>query len=208
MARFQERLHRYLNPRTLRVLITIGVIYFARFGITGCSPYPIYTSSNFIPPPRPQPAQVDSRDHEPDPDVAGFRVDSAVDQDAPEPTVDPVIFSRIVRDYLGVPYKLGGNDHNGIDCSYLVHALYRDYDGRRLPTLTRDLIRVGERVPADRLAVGDLVFFSFNGNNVSHVGVYLGDNRFVHASESRGVIISSLRESIYRERYVGARRLK
>lgn len=208
MARLQERLHRYLNPQTIRVLITVGVIYFARFGITGCSPYPMYTTGDITYPSRPQPAQVDTKDHEPDSDITGNRFDSAVEEDAPEPTVDPVIFSRIVRDYLGVPYKLGGSDRNGIDCSYLVHALYRDYDGRRLPTLTRDLIRVGGRVPADELAVGDLVFFSFNGNNVSHVGVYLGDNRFVHASESRGVIISSLRESVYRERYVGARRVK
>ncbi|MBD3299652.1 MAG: glycoside hydrolase [candidate division Zixibacteria bacterium] len=208
MARLRQLLHWGSTPHARHVLITIAIIYLARFGITGCSPYPIYTSGDVSYPPRQQPAQVDVKDHEPDSDVTGNHFESSAEGTTPASSVDPVIFSRIVRDYLGTPYKLGGTDEDGIDCSYLVHSLYRDYDGRHLPTLTRDLVRVGHRVSADELAVGDLVFFSFNGNNVSHVGIYLGDNRFVHASESRGVIISSLRESVYRDRYVGARRLR
>lgn len=188
-----------------RALGIIGVIYFTRFLILGCSPYPVYNHSGGPPPNDTRVVSIDLGDKD-DSDNVRFE-DEPINQPA-ESRIDPVIFSRVVKDYLGMPYKLGGDGTDGIDCSYLVTSIYRDYDGQRLPPNTRDLIRTGQRVPADRLEVGDLIFFSFNGASVSHVGIYLGDGKFVHASESRGVIISSFREQVYQDHYVGARRVQ
>lgn len=187
-----------------RALGIIGVVYFTRFLILGCSPYPVYNHSMDMPSRDTRVVSVDISNNDDSDDV---RMEDEPINAPAESRVDPVIFSRVVKDYIGIPYKLGGDGTDGIDCSYLVAALFRDYDGQRLPPNTRDLVRMGHRISADKLEVGDLVFFSFNGANVSHVGVYLGDGRFVHASESRGVIISSFREQVYQDHYVGARRV-
>jgi cell wall-associated NlpC family hydrolase len=114
---------------------------------------------------------------------------------------------EIIGGYLGTSYRSGGYGKLGIDCSGLVYAVYRDLDNRHLPPSTKKLFNTLRRVSYRDLRYGDLVFFSLNGKVASHVGLYVGDNKFVHASKKRGVIISSLAEEYYRQSYVGARRV-
>ena len=110
--------------------------------------------------------------------------------------------------FLRTPYRLGGSDRSGMDCSGLVVRLYNDVYGLRLPHSTWQLFQTGNAVSLHAIEVGDLVFFREDrGLKLSHVGVYLGNNTFIHASTSRGVILSSLKERYYQKRYAGARRI-
>jgi cell wall-associated NlpC family hydrolase len=186
-------------------VITIAIASLAVSAVLalGCSPYPIYNTSGPGEPPQKEAVEQQRPGADREASVEPHKLEFV---DADDGAVEPAYFMHIVEGYLGTPYKLGGDDIDGIDCSNLVRVLYRDYDGTRLPSSTKKLYRLHHSVAPDDLSVGDLVFFDFNNTGVSHVGVYLGKSRFVHASESRGVIISSLKDPTYRDRYVGARR--
>jgi len=93
--------------------------------------------------------------------------------------------------WKGVPHRMGGLSRRGIDCSGFVYRTYRDVFGITLPRSTQLQARTGAFVPHRRLSAGDLVFFRI-GRNTRHVGIYLGNGQFMHASKSRGVMISSL----------------
>ena len=114
-----------------------------------------------------------------------------------ESTVDPL---------LGIKYRYGGSTTKGFDCSGFVQYVFGKL-GIDLPRSSRDQFKVGEKVTKDELRVGDLVFFNTNGKGVSHVGIYMGDGRFVHSSTSKGVTYTSLNDKYYAKRYVGARRI-
>jgi cell wall-associated NlpC family hydrolase len=118
-------------------------------------------------------------------------------------TMDPVIAR-----YMTTPYQRGGSGPIGLDCSGFVYVVYRDYDGTRLPLTVQTLFRLDDRVPQNELSYGDLVFFRTAGRKVSHVGIYLGNDKFVHASETRGVAIDQLNSEFYAPLYAGARRVK
>ena len=110
---------------------------------------------------------------------------------------------------VGTPYRYGGNTpEGGFDCSGLVNYVYRDMLDLRLPRTSRELAAVqGPRIAPERLASGDLVFFG-SGGTVSHVGIYVGEGRFVHAPSSGGTVrLDRLDGSWWREHYSGARRL-
>lgn len=122
-------------------------------------------------------------------------------------SIDQSTMGKIIAGYLRTPYQLGGTGKLGIDCSGLVYVVYRDYNSTRLPKNTDKLYHDLKRVDYQNCHYGDLLFFSFDNTNVSHVGIYVGNNKFVHASQSRGVIISSMNEDYYRNNYKGARRV-
>lgn len=109
--------------------------------------------------------------------------------------------------YLGVPYRFGGASRSGMDCSGFTVTVYRSGASRSLPRSTTEQFGAGNRVPADELQFGDLVFFNTTGRSPSHVGIYIEDDLFAHASVSYGVTISSLESTYYRKRFVGARRI-
>jgi LysM repeat protein len=111
-------------------------------------------------------------------------------------------------EFLGTPYLYGGQSRRGFDCSGLVKHVF-SYFGQELPRTASDQYRVGISVERNNLMPGDLVFFCCGGNSVNHVGIYVGDNKFIHSSspESGGVIYTSLDDSYYFKRYVGARRI-
>ena len=109
--------------------------------------------------------------------------------------------------WLKTPYRFGGNDERGIDCSGLVCAVYREVYGLDLPRSTRSQRRLGSSVRTPYIRPGDLLFFQMERGRVNHVGIYLGGSEFIHASSSRGVVISSLRDSYYSERLFTARRI-
>jgi cell wall-associated NlpC family hydrolase len=110
---------------------------------------------------------------------------------------------------VGTPYRYGGNTpEGGFDCSGLVGYVYRDMLDLRLPRTTRDLAAMqGPRIAPSQLTSGDLVFFGSDGK-VSHVGIYVGEGRFVHAPSTGGTVrLDRLDGSWWRDHYSGARRL-
>jgi peptidoglycan endopeptidase LytE len=117
------------------------------------------------------------------------------------------LFIRVVKNFLGVPYKLGGSTLKGIDCSAFVKKIYEIFN-TQIPRTTREQFSIGKKVEKGQLEEGDLVFFRRRGNS-SHVGIYIGDNQFVHASSSnREVKIDDLDTPYYNKRFLKGVRLK
>lgn len=114
---------------------------------------------------------------------------------------------RVVRTFLGVPYKLGGSTLKGIDCSAFVKKIYEIFN-IQLPRTTREQFSIGKKVGKNQLEEGDLVFFRERGNR-AHVGIYVGENQFVHASSySREVKIDFLDTPYYSQRFLRGVRVK
>jgi NlpC/P60 family len=113
-----------------------------------------------------------------------------------------------VDEWYGVRYRTGGNTKTGVDCSGFTVAVYMAVYGISLPRVSRDQYRISRKISTTELQEGDLVFFNTRGSGVSHVGVYLGNNKFIHASVSRGVMVSGLFEPYYLQRFVGAGRIE
>lgn len=130
-----------------------------------------------------------------------------------EPLISPFngwsrVLARTVKKWLGVPYRFGGASKRGVDCSALTRRLYREAVRIQLPRNSRAQFRRGTRVRKSNLERGDLLFFdTLDRGRVTHVGVYMGKGRFVHASSSRGVTYSQFQKPYYQRAYWGARRL-
>ncbi len=113
-----------------------------------------------------------------------------------------------IMDWIGTPYLFGGNTRRAIDCSAFVREIYHSTGNIMLPRTAREQNTVGIKVARKNLEFGDLVFFNTRrGVYVSHVGIYLGDNLFAHASSRYGVTVSSLESEYYNKRLIGAKRL-
>ncbi|WP_442865692.1 NlpC/P60 family protein [Buttiauxella sp. WJP83] len=120
------------------------------------------------------------------------------------------IRSAILSQYSnwkGTRYHLGGTTHNGVDCSALMQKIFSASFGQSLPRTTTQQIHNGQQVSKETLKPGDLVFFKTSPGQ-RHVGVYVGDNKFIHASSSEGVTMSSLANHYWVDHYETARRLK
>ena len=109
---------------------------------------------------------------------------------------------RFITDWTGVKYRFGGLDKRGIDCSGFAFLLEKEIYGVTLPRISRDQAKVVNKKSQGNLREGDLVFFSFGGNDVDHVGVYLNSGFFVHASTSKGVIVDDLTIPAYQRALV------
>lgn len=108
--------------------------------------------------------------------------------------------------WLGVPYRFGGLDRNGIDCSGLMYSVFSSI-GEVLPRTSQEQFMIGEEVEFENMAVGDLLFFNTTANGVSHVGMFAGGSEFIHASTSRGVVRESINEPYFVRRYVSSKRI-
>lgn len=115
---------------------------------------------------------------------------------------------RFITDWIGVKYKLGGLDKNGIDCSGFALLLEKNIYGYQLPRRSREQAEVVRKIGQGKLEEGDLIFFSFAGNEVDHVGVYLNNDFFVHASTTRGVVVDDLNLPVYQKAIVKTGTLK
>lgn len=110
---------------------------------------------------------------------------------------------------LNTGYRFGGrNPESGLDCSGMTAYIFREAAGLPLPHNAAQQARLGREVAAAQLQPGDLVFFNTNGRGISHVGLYIGENRFIHAPATNGRIkITGLDNPYFRSRYITARRL-
>jgi len=141
----------------------------------------------------------------PRPSAAGIAEPSP--SSVPQGITDGFTIATAALQLQGIPYRLGGTDVHGFDCSGLVQYVFALY-GIALPRVVHDQYRIGRRVGVDNLEPGDLVFFSPDGDNVSHVGIVIGGDRFVHAPNSRGVVrVDSFAVGYWGEHLAGARRI-
>ncbi len=110
--------------------------------------------------------------------------------------------------WLGTPYRYGGNTRKGVDCSGFVNAVYLSVYHIQLPRTSKDIYARCKKISRGDLKEGDLVFFDYEGKGVSHVGLYLSNGQYVHASTSKGVVISELDNAFSKKKYVGAGRIR
>lgn len=116
---------------------------------------------------------------------------------------------EFINTWWGVPHKIGGNDRSGVDCSGFVVQLFNEVYQKSVPRTTEDLFLVAKPVDTAELATGDLVFIIFQGRKkVSHVGVYLQEGKFVHASTSKGVRIDFMRDAYYKKQQFSGGRIE
>ncbi|WP_059171904.1 C40 family peptidase [Bacillus sp. FJAT-27445] len=115
-----------------------------------------------------------------------------------------VDLTEYAKKFVGVPYKWGGTTPSGFDCSGYVSYVYSEF-GVELPRTSADQFGQGDKIEPDDRVPGDLLFFTTYKPGPSHSGIYLGENKFIHASP-KGIEIASLNDSYYKKRYLGARR--
>jgi lipoprotein Spr len=113
-----------------------------------------------------------------------------------------------IDEWMGVPHRLGGQTKVGIDCSAFINQLFNEVYERPLARSSYEMADGVKRKYENQLIEGDLVFFSFGKKNIDHVGLYLKNNKFVHVSTSKGVIISDLHESWFYKYFVRAGSVK
>ncbi len=121
----------------------------------------------------------------------------AILMDVPVEALDNLKLFSFIDDWYGTPYHFGGNSKSGIDCSAFSANLFSTVFGIPIPRVAKDQYGSCTHVRRDELEEGDLVFFHTTRKGISHVGVYLGNNKFVHASLNYGVTISDLNDAYY-----------
>jgi cell wall-associated NlpC family hydrolase len=130
----------------------------------------------------------------------------AIALDVPVEQISNIALYESIDEWYGTRYRFGGTTHRGIDCSSLMQKLYFAAYGKEIPRTAVTQYAATTRLTRDELQEGDLLFFHTTRRGISHVGLYLGNDRFVHASSSRGVVISNLNEDYYVRAYRGAGR--
>jgi len=144
------------------------------------------------------------------PVIASAKIQQVKELSRSEEVSDMDVKDRLMlfaKKMLHLPYKFGANGVSGVDCSSYVQKVF-GIAGINLPRSAREQFTVGEKVDKKELAVGDLVFFQTYARFPSHVGIYLGNNLFIHASsKTKRVTIDSLEHPYYVSRYIGAKRL-
>jgi len=122
-------------------------------------------------------------------------------------TADGYALSSTALSLRGAPYRNGGGDPNGFDCSGFVRYVYQQH-GVPMPRAVREQFQVGKTVERNRLEAGDLVFFSTVAPGASHVGIMIGGDQFIHAPSERGVVrVENLGAQYWASRYIGAKRV-
>lgn len=126
---------------------------------------------------------------------------------APVSGADTDSIEQTAFHFIGTPYRFGGEGPSGIDCSSFVQQVYGEHS-IDLPRTAREQSAVGSEVALQDLQKGDLVFFSTYASYPSHVGIYLGDGKMIHASSGKGeVVVSDINSGYYQSRFLGAKRV-
>jgi hypothetical protein len=115
---------------------------------------------------------------------------------------------NVIMDWLGTPYRFGGTTRRAIDCSAFIQRVFTEVCDLTLPRTARVQVKIGAEISREELEFGDLIFFhTYTYRYASHVGIYLADGLFAHASSKYGVTVSSLNSRYYSSHFIGARRL-
>lgn len=114
---------------------------------------------------------------------------------------------RAIDEWWGTRYCLGGNSRNCVDCSAFTKSVLKDVYNVDVPRTAHEQYDATQRIEPEELQEGDLVFFYTSGRRISHVGIYIMNNKFVHASASQGVTVSDLNDAYWKDRYRGAGRI-
>ncbi|MDP2188853.1 MAG: NlpC/P60 family protein [Sphingobacteriaceae bacterium] len=118
-----------------------------------------------------------------------------------EPSTEHLVVYKFIDAWWGVPHRLGGNSQKGVDCSGFVVQFYSQVYGKEVARTTQGLYADAKPVPLGKLKTGDLVFFELSSvGKITHVGIYLQNGRFVHASTSKGVRIDDMEDVYYRQK--------
>ena len=192
------------------VLVVAVASTFAACASSGAvyspQPFPMPGSSGTVAAPAPAATPVDAR-------AAAGNVPGGEPASSPAATITPVApadgyaLSGTALSLRGAPYREGGIDPSGFDCSGFVQYVYEQH-GVAVPRQVRDQFRIGANVDREHLQPGDLVFFSTVAPGASHVGIVIGGDQFVHAPSERGVVrVESLSAQYWASRYVGAKRV-
>lgn len=196
-----------------RILAAVAMAVF----VTGCAstggmvytpqPFPMPGGGGPVAAPAPAPAPVEAGVPPavvPPPGRPGNPPVSGLPAGA---NTDGYALSSTALSLRGAPYRNGGVDPNGFDCSGFVRYVYQQH-GVPMPRAVREQFRVGKAIGRDRLEPGDLVFFSTVAPGASHVGIMIGGDQFVHAPSERGVVrVENLSANYWASRFVGAKRV-
>ena len=139
--------------------------------------------------------------------LSALQVKYAVLLSTPAEEVKNTKMFEFIDDWYGTPYRLGGTTKKGVDCSAFSQFLFASVYGLSIPRTAKEQYSLTNRISRTELKEGDLIFFNTHGG-VSHVGVYLQNNKFVHASTSGGVMISDIFDEYWVRRFIGIGRLK
>ena len=118
------------------------------------------------------------------------------------PETSNIEFIKVIVPWLGSPYKYGGNSINGIDCSGFVSSIYSSFFKIELDRTSLLIYQNARKINKSEVKEGDLVFFKTDGKKVSHVGITITPNHFIHASSKKGVVVNSLNEPYYSKNFV------
>jgi cell wall-associated NlpC family hydrolase len=176
-----------------RTWVTTAVIAVALAGAAGCA------SSGAVPQPFPRPGR------RPDPPAAALPADIAA---APRSVADGYSIAGTALALRGIPYRNGGSDPGGFDCSGFIWYVFGQH-GIRVSRTVGEQYREGLEVPPDAIRAGDLLFFNTQGGGASHVGMAIGGDEFVHAPSARGEVrVERMTAPYWSSRYIGARRIQ
>lgn len=176
--------------------IILGALILSAVGCGGMKPNPIYNSGKSA---TPTPKRVK--------DPASSKKSTLLSAGKIR-SKNKVLMLKSINSYKGVPYLWAGDTKRGMDCSGFTMKVFQESSNYTLPHNAAAQYKLGSKVNQRQLKLGDLVFFrDIESKGISHVGIYVGDNMFAHASLSKGVVYSSLKENYYRKRYVSARRI-
>ena len=139
------------------------------------------------------------------PIFASFMILSGAGADKAEAATQSQLTNTAYK-YIGVPYVYGGTTTSGLDCSGYTRLVFKQL-GISLNRTSAAQYSQGTAVSKSNLQVGDLVFYNTSGKGVSHVGIYIGNNKFIHSATSSGVTVTSMSTSYWAKRYVGAKRI-
>ena len=144
----------------------------------------------------------------PEKSTGALKFKFAILLDVPVEEIEDEKLFSFIDSWYGTPYRYGGFSKEGVDCSGFTQAFMSSIYNISIPRISAEQYNQSKRISRKELEEGDLVFFKTSGRTVSHVGIYLRNNKFVHASTSAGVIINDLDDDYYARRFAGSGRVR